>query len=842
MQQNLVIALDTAGDAIALAVGELCEEHSSGSQLERSEQNEPGKQNKQNKQNIKLLAAGDMLARREANVCLVPAIDRLFAQHGLDKEAVKYVVCGRGPGSFTGVRIAVATAKGLAAGLEVPLHGVVTQDAQAWQAWLDGVRGHIAVLSDAMRGEVYPVRYKLDKQGAKRVDPLTVIKANALAEKWQGLETSLVLAGDALYKYKELFSAFALLEEAHWRPRGSGLLKAFEELPRDNGSLATLLPVYTRLSDAEENERKRLASGGAIAQGALTEIPASGVAWPLKEGQKVFRPAAAGDIASMVALERSAYGHPNSILSGECWTEPLYKADIGLPSRSWWVCYQDNALVGFIGGQLIDGQIHVLDVVVGEPYRRQGIALQLMEHLAQDAKDLGATEITLEVRASNAAAQVLYTSLGLAEVGRRKAYYSPLQEKGTREDALVMTGDVDTALLQAARQKLDETGAAGEQVQEASALLQAKEKPLILAIESSCDETAAALVDGQGLLLRNVVASQTNFHARFGGVVPEIASRKHTEAIYPTVKEALGELRWQDLDAIAVTYAPGLIGALVVGMAFAKGLAWSTGLPLIKVDHLEGHIYANRFVKQAAEGVNIAPALAGSSPGMSPSSPTNVYRIEAEALEPPFVIALLSGGNTLLVQVRNWGEYVVLGETLDDAVGEAYDKVAKALGLGYPGGPIIARLAAEGDPKAVEFPRALLHSGDYRFSLSGLKTAVLTVIRQHEAEGKLNLPNIAASFEQAVIEVQVAKALRACENLNIKTFCIGGGVAANKALREAYKAAMEPRGIRVVFPPPLACTDNAAMIAAVALDRFMQGKFASLADDAAAKADLAQGY
>ncbi|MCL2529285.1 MAG: tRNA (adenosine(37)-N6)-threonylcarbamoyltransferase complex transferase subunit TsaD, partial [Coriobacteriia bacterium] len=351
--------------------------------------------------------------------------------------------------------------------------------------------------------------------------------------------------------------------------------------------------------------------------------------------------------------------------------------------------------------------------------------------------------------------------------------------------------------------------------------------PLILAIESSCDETAAALINGKGELLSNVIASQENFHARFGGVVPEIASRKHTEAIYPTVMEAMEGWSWQDLDAIAVTYAPGLVGALVVGLAFAKGLSWATDTPLIKVDHMEGHIYANKFAR--AEETGTAPS-------------PHTYHIDEEDLQPPFIIALLSGGNTLLVSVKNWGEYEVLGETLDDAVGEAYDKVAKALGLGYPGGPAIARLAAEGNPEALAFPRALMHSGDYRFSLSGLKTAVLTAIREQQAAGTLNPKDISASFEQAVIEVQVAKALKACLSLGVDTFCIGGGVAANRALRKAYQEAMEPQGIRVKFPPALACTDNAAMIAAVALDRYTQGKFADLSEDAAAQSSLENPY
>jgi N6-L-threonylcarbamoyladenine synthase len=337
----------------------------------------------------------------------------------------------------------------------------------------------------------------------------------------------------------------------------------------------------------------------------------------------------------------------------------------------------------------------------------------------------------------------------------------------------------------------------------------------ILAIETSCDETAAAVIAGNGQLLSNTVASQIDFHARFGGVVPEIASRKHTEAIVGVVDAALeqaGLSSWQNLDALAVTYAPGLIGALVVGVAFAKGLSWATDLPLIRVNHLEGHIYANKFASGAT-------------------------------IEPPFIIALLSGGHTMLVHVRAWGAYEILGQTLDDAVGEAFDKVAKALGLGYPGGPVISRLAEQGDAKAIDFPRALLHSHDYRFSLSGLKTAVITYIKKEQASGRtLDLSNIAASFQQAVIDVQVAKALTAFEETGCTTFCLGGGVAANRALRDAYTKAMERRGIHVVFPPNIACTDNAAMIALVAQQRFAEGRFMELSDDAFAHADLEQAY
>ena len=345
-------------------------------------------------------------------------------------------------------------------------------------------------------------------------------------------------------------------------------------------------------------------------------------------------------------------------------------------------------------------------------------------------------------------------------------------------------------------------------------------RPLIFAIESSCDETAAALVDGEGELLADVVASQIDFHARFGGVVPEIASRKHIEAICGVCDECFDRaaqalqvpsLTWHDLDAVAVTYAPGLVGALVVGVAFAKGAAWAADKPFIGVHHLEGHLYANK--------------------------------IGAPDFAPPAVVSLVSGGNTMLVYMRDWGDYETLGTTIDDAVGEAFDKVAKALGLGYPGGPAISREAAKGNADAIPFPRAMMHSGDLRFSLSGLKTAVVTYINgEREAGHELNIPDICASFQQAVVDVQVKKAEMALKQTGAKTFCLGGGVAANPVLRHAYEQMCEKRHVRLIMPPLSACGDNAGMIALVALDRFADKRFFDLDCDAYAHLDLDKPY
>lgn len=252
-----------------------------------------------------------------------------------------------------------------------------------------------------------------------------------------------------------------------------------------------------------------------------------------------------------------------------------------------------------------------------------------------------------------------------------------------------------------------------------------------------------------------------------------------------------------EIDALAVTYGPGLVGALVVGLAYAKGLAFATGLPLVGVNHLEGHIFAAVL-----------------------SDP---------AVRPPLVALVVSGGHTSLVHMPEWGVYHTLGETLDDATGEAFDKVAKVLGLGYPGGPVLSRLAADGNPDAIDFPRAMLHSGDYAFSLSGLKTAVINHIRhEREAGREIDIPDLAASFQAAIVDVQVAKAIRAVEECGVRTFCLAGGVAANSALRDGLRDSLEPRGVHVSVPPLSLCTDNAAMIAAAAHFRLRRNEMLGL--------------
>ena len=582
-----------------------------------------------------LLASCQVDAPRQANQVLLARAALLLEEAGLVTGDVDAVAVGRGPGSFTGVRIGVATAKGIACGLGVALYGVSTLDSVAWRAWRAGVRGRLGVVADAMRKEVYPVRYELDDAGVTRLEPDMVAKPAQVAQAWAGEEDDIMLTGDGLLKYAEFFegASFAFAPEELWLPDGQSLVSAFAQAfatgKAGSGDAAALVPVYTRLSDAEENEQARLAK--------MTDP---------RDAQKRER--------LQREIERT-----------------------------------DRAMR------------------VSRP------------------KSEGATE-------------------GVAT-------YEP---------------------------------------------------PFILAIESSCDETAAAVIDGGRDVLADCIASQIDFHKRFGGVVPEIASRKHTEAIVPTVMYTMEQagLGFGDLSAVACTIGPGLVGALVVGVAFAKGLCFATGLPFIGVNHLEGHLYANRYV-----------------------DPT---------IEPPFVALLVSGGHTMLVHVRGWGDYEVLGSTLDDAVGEAFDKVAKALELGYPGGPVLSRYAKDGDAKAIAFPRAMMHSGDLRFSLSGLKTAVITYINEQNKAGmSIDIPDLAASFTAAVVDVLVAKSLDACKQTGSRVLCIGGGVAANPDLREALAASLGKRGIRVIMPELSDCADNASMIASVGLDLFEAGERTGLDAD-----------
>jgi N6-L-threonylcarbamoyladenine synthase len=320
------------------------------------------------------------------------------------------------------------------------------------------------------------------------------------------------------------------------------------------------------------------------------------------------------------------------------------------------------------------------------------------------------------------------------------------------------------------------------------------EKINILAIESSCDETAAAVVQNGRTVLSNVISSQIKLHTLFGGVVPEIASRKHIEKINQVIEMALQEagMTLEDITAIGVTYGPGLVGALLVGVAEAKAIAYASGKPLVGVHHIEGHVSANY--------------------------------IEHPELEPPFLCEIISGGHTHLVIVKDYGSFEILGRTRDDAAGEAFDKVARAIGLGYPGGPKIDRVAKEGNPHAIEFPRAHIEDAPYDFSFSGLKSAVLNYLNQCQMKGEAYVQaDVAASFQQAVVDVLVSNAMQAAHDRSIRRLAIAGGVASNSALRSAMKEACEANGIEFYYPSPILCTDNAAMIGCAAYYEYQKG-------------------
>lgn len=316
----------------------------------------------------------------------------------------------------------------------------------------------------------------------------------------------------------------------------------------------------------------------------------------------------------------------------------------------------------------------------------------------------------------------------------------------------------------------------------------------ILAIETSCDETAAAVVENGRRVLSNVISSQIEIHRLYGGVVPEIASRNHMEKINQVISQALEEanVTLDCIDAVGVTYGPGLVGALLVGVAEAKAISYARGLPLVGVHHIEGHVSANY--------------------------------IEHPDLAPPFLCLIVSGGHTNLVIVEDYGEFRILGGTRDDAAGEAFDKVARAIGLRYPGGPEIDRLSREGDPQAISFPRAKIEDAPYDFSFSGVKSSVLNYINQRKMQG-LEIPkaDLAASFQQSVVMALTERAMRAAEEFQINRVAIAGGVAANEGLRRAMGEACQERNIRLYYPSPVYCTDNAAMIGVAAYYEYKKG-------------------
>ena len=480
----------------------------------------------------------------------------------------------------------------------------------------------------------------------------------------------------------------------------------------------------------------------------------------------VTRTMKAEDVSSVSAIERQCFSLP--------WTLQMFEEEVKQP-LSWRevVLTDQGEVAGYLIGRVYPDAWHLMNLAVAPQARRRGVAARLLGAFVA-AADEAARPVFLEVRPKNAEALTLYAKKGFSTVGVRKRYYTD-----TGEDALVMmrpVGVVEPDVVEP-----DEKEALG------SVARHVLRGPL-LAIESSCDDSSAAVLTPDGQVLSNVVHSQDAIHERYGGVVPEVASRAHVERMSAVVREALAQAGagMGDLGGVAVTVGPGLIGALLVGVQTAKAIAWAQRLPLYPVNHLHGHLAA-------------------------------VWLADREA-PLPMVTLVASGGHTSLVAVDDWTTYRLLGQTLDDAAGEAFDKGARLLGLGYPGGRELDELAEKGDPKAFAFPVGLKRSPRPDFSFSGVKTALYYVLRDMTAaERSARAADVAASYREAIVEALVSKAVKAALREGARTLGVAGGVAANSLLRKRLREKGEAAGLYVVVPPFAYCTDNAAMIGAAAL-------------------------
>ena len=483
----------------------------------------------------------------------------------------------------------------------------------------------------------------------------------------------------------------------------------------------------------------------------------------------VIREATVQDLDAIMLIEQECF-------INDAWSEEMMRDEIQAQHTFYIVAVLENVVVGYGGLSKLAGsdQADIQTIATSPNNRGLGIGKQLMFALTAQAHSLGAKEIFLEVRADNSIAQKLYKVFGFRQIGVRKKYYQP-----DGVDAFVMKTE---------------------------SLVPPKTEPVVLGIETSCDETGIGIVRGN-TLLANVISSSMEQHAIFGGVVPEVAARAHLEALTPVLDEALDKagITLDDIDAIAVTNGPGLAGALMVGVGAAKALAVATGKPIYAVNHLVGHV-----------GADI---------------------LDQGKIELPTIALLVSGGHTSLLLVRDLlDDVVLLGETIDDAAGEAFDKVARVLGLRYPGGPEIDRVAKDGNPQAIRFPRGLTLPKDmaehrYDFSFSGLKTAVARHVELAEFKNEeVPVADVAASFREAVVDVLITKAIAACIDHDVPRLLLGGGVIANSRLREVANVKCAEAGIALRIPALSLCTDNGAMIAALGAQLVMAGRSPSSLD------------
>ena len=478
-------------------------------------------------------------------------------------------------------------------------------------------------------------------------------------------------------------------------------------------------------------------------------------------------------LRGVMAIERQAYSRP--------WTPNLFMAEMSEPNnRNYLVARIDKDVVGYAGLICYGDEAHITNIAVDPMLQGHGIAHRLLAEEIGAARELGGVAVSLEVRVTNWRAQRIYARFGFHPVG-----HPPQLLRGAAR------GRADHVDRRHPRARVP----SADRLDRQQAARGDPPRLITLGIETSCDETAVAIVEDGFTVRANLIARQEHLHERFGGVVPEVAARAHVEALNPLLGQALEAtgLDFGDLGGVAVTVGPGLVGALLVGMAAAKSVALATGAPLIGVNHLEAHYWAN-FLEHGAP-------------------------------DPPYVALIVSGGHTMLVHVPAMFRHEILGQTLDDAAGEAFDKVARLLGLGFPGGPALDAAAQTGDPRAVRFPRAMEDSGDLDFSMSGLKTAVLRHVQAERAAGRsIDVPDLAASFQEAIVDVQVTKTLEAARRTGVARVLLGGGVVANTRLRERLQGDGTAAGLEVLVPPLALCTDNAAMVACLGAARLERGE------------------
>lgn len=763
---------------------------------------------------------------------LAPNIQACLTEAKLSPRDLHTVVVGTGPGPFTGLRVGMATAAAFGDALSIPVHGIPSAAATAWEHATSQVGsrafGDYLIVSDARRREFYHSRISFFPGSAGRLCsevqvPASVHSPDVVRDIQQELDRwpLRVLSASAVAdQAQELFGSLENCQveslDAHPTPRGL-VLAALESLGSVPGLLAdapALRALYLRRPDAQEPKAKAISK--ALDFSRVQEL---GV-----QEEKAGQNSAFAVDPDIAGVDREANGQAarvrllaptdapvcadiEQVLFPEDspWSAEAFASEIAAPHTH---CLglevtdstNEPQLVGYailaVGGPAQDpeGEIHTIGLL--PEFQGSGLSKLLMDPLIAVADRLGAP-VFLEVRTDNQPAVGLYERYGFTIEGTRKAYYQP---SGADAFTMVRPGPIDDA-TPASEADASEGGDQGR-------------PRYIMGIESSCDETGVGIVastatdDGdtaQLEIIANQVASSMEQHARFGGVVPEIASRAHLEAMQPTMRAALAEARervpgFRIPDVVAATVGPGLAGALLVGAAAAKAYALAWEVPFYGVNHLGGHVAVGTLAEDVAEG-------AGASTG------TDRDLSNAIAL-------LVSGGHTQILHVTGAGAPMEeLGSTLDDAAGEAYDKVARLLGLGYPGGPVIDRLASRGNPQAIAFPRGMMRQQDsrYDFSFSGLKTAVARYVETADREGAtIPIEDVCASFQEAVVDVLVTKALRACEDKNARVMLLGGGVSANRRLREVAAERCGEVGVELKIPQAKLCTDNGVMIAALA--------------------------